>query len=200
MKKIILLFVFLPFFSLAQEYTEVVEMPGKTAGQLYSIAREWFAKSFISENNPLLMDDLISGKIIAKGSIHISESYVAGYGNVPVTVDWYPNFTIKVSFKDGRYKNEIIDISITTNVHEGNSGTITPFKEFLDKKEIYKNMGDPEWIINNPAHGVKVGKAAANTVAKPNHAIYNLICKTESEMNDLLSKLREAMKNPEVEW
>jgi len=196
MKKIFLLFIFLPFFSMAQEYTEVVEMPGKTAGQLYSIAREWFAKSFISENNSLLMDDLISGKIIAKGSIHISESY----GNAPVVVDWYPNFTIKVSFKDGRYKNEIIDISITRGVSEFSSGTTTAFKEYLDRKEIYKNMGDPEWIINNPAGGVKVGKAAANAVAKPNHAIYNLICKTESEMNDLLSKLREAMKKPEAEW
>jgi len=200
MKKLLLLLAFLPFFSLAQEYTEVVEVPGKTAGQLYSVAREWFAKSFISENNPLLMDDLISGKIIAKGSIHISESYVAGYANVPVTVDWYPNFTIKVSFKDGRYKSEISDISITTNVHEGNSGTITPFKKYLDKKEIYKNTGDTTWIMNNPPPGIKIRKAAAKTMAQPNLAIYNLICKTESEMNDLLSKLREAMKKPEAEW
>lgn len=47
MKKLFLLFAFLPFFSFAQEYTEVVEMPGETADQLYSNAREWFAKSFI---------------------------------------------------------------------------------------------------------------------------------------------------------
>jgi len=191
MKKLLLLIAFLPFFSLAQEYTEVVEISGKTAGQLYSIAREWFAKSFISENNPLLMDDLISGKIIAKGSIHLSESYAT---------DWYPNFTIKVSFKDGRYKNEISDISITTDVHEGNSGTITPFKKYLDKKEFYKNTGDTTWIMNNPTPGIKIRKAAAKTMAQPNLAIYNLICKTESEMNDLLSKLREAMKKPEAEW
>lgn len=200
MKKLVLLFFFLPFISLAQEYAEVVEMPGKTAVQLYSIAREWFAKSFISENNPLLMDDRISGKIIAKGSVHISESYVTGYTNIPVTVDWYPNFTIEVSFKDGRYKNEISDISITTDVHEGNSGTIIPFKKYLDKKEYYKNQGDTTWVINNPPPGIKIRKAAAKTLAQPNQAIYNLICKTESEMNDLLSKLREAMKKPEAEW
>lgn len=196
MKNLILLFFFLPFFSLAQEYSEVVEVPGKSEGQLYSIAREWFAKSFISENNPLLMDDRISGKIIAKGSIHISESY----GIAPVVVDWYPNFTIEVSFKDGRYKNEISDISITTNVREGNSGTIIPFKKYLDKKEYYKNTGDTTWIMNNPPPGIKIRKAAAKTLAQPNLAIYNLICKTESEINDLLSKLREAMKKPEAEW
>ncbi|MDP2887410.1 MAG: DUF4468 domain-containing protein [Bacteroidota bacterium] len=92
MKKLILLLAFLPFFCFAQEYVEVVEMPGKTAGQLYSAAREWFARSFISENNPLLMDDLISGKIIAKGSIQISDS--------TKSVDWYPNFTIIPKLSD----------------------------------------------------------------------------------------------------
>jgi hypothetical protein len=196
MKKLILLIIFLPLFSLAQEYSEIVEIPGKTAGQLYSIARVWFAKSFISADNALLMDDMISGKIIAKGSVHISESY----GIAPVTVDWYPNFTIEVSFKNGRCKNEISDISITTNVHEGNSGTIIPFKKYLDKKEYYKNTGDTTWIIYNPPPGIKIKKAAAKTIAQPNLAIYNLICKTEAEMKDLLSKLREAMKTPEAEW
>ena len=128
--------VFFPFISFAQEYSEVVEVPGKSAGQLYSAAREWFAKSFISENNPLLMDDLISGKIIAKGSIQISDSLK--------TVDWYPNFTIIVSFKDGRYKAEITDISITTGVSEYSIGTTKIFKEYFDKKETYK-MSVDEW-------------------------------------------------------
>jgi len=196
MKKLILLFLLLPFFSLAQEYSEIVEVPGKTAGQLYGIARAWFAKSFISSDNALLMDDRISGKIIAKGSVHISESY----GMAPVVVDWYPNFTIEVSFKDGRYKNEISDISITTDIHEGNSGTISPFKKYLDKKQYYKNQGDTTWIINNPPPGIKIRKAAAKTMAQPNLAFYNLICKTEFEMNDLLTKLREAMIKPEPEW
>jgi hypothetical protein len=195
-KRLILLFIILPFFSLAQEYTEVVEIPGKTAGQLYCIARAWFAKSFISIDNALLMDDRISGKIIAKGSVHISESY----GIAPVVVDWYPNFTIEVSFKDGKYKNEISDLSITTDVHEGNSDTIIPFKKYLDKKEYYKNRGDTTWLINNPPPGIKIRRATAKTLAQPNQAIYNLICKTESEMNVLLSKLREAMKKPEAEW
>lgn len=190
MKKLFLLFAFFPFFSFAQEYTEVVEMPGKTAGQLYSIAREWFAKSFISIDNALLMDDRISGKIIAKGSIHISEN----------NVDWYPNFTIKVSFKDGRYKNEISDISVTSGVSENSSGTTTPFKKYLDKKELYKKTSDPQWFINNHPVDVKIGKAAAKSEARPNQTMYNLICKTESGMKDLLSKLQQEMKKSEDDW
>jgi hypothetical protein len=192
MKKILFIIVFFPFITFAQEYTEVVEVPGKTAGQLYSAAREWFAKSFISENNPLLMDDLISGKIIAKGSIQISDS--------TKSVDWYPNFTIIVSFKDGRYKTEITDISITTGVSEFSPGTTKTFKEYFDKKEYYKTSGDPEWRFNNPPGGVRIGKAAARTLARPNQAIYDLISKTESEMKDLLSKLNQEVKTSLDEW
>ena len=192
MKTLLILLFFTPLFSFSQGYSEVVEVPGKTAGQLYSIAREWFAKAFISADNALLMDDLISGKIIAKGSIQISDSNK--------TVLWYPNFTIKVSFKDGRYKSEITDISITTGVSEFSSGTTTTFKEYFDKKESYRRLSDPDGLINNPLGGVKIGKAAARTLARPNKVIYDLICKTESEMKDLLSKLQKEMKMSEDDW
>jgi hypothetical protein len=192
MKKLIILIFFVPFVSFAQEFTEVTEVPGKTAGQLYSMAREWFAKSFISADNALLMDDQISGKIIAKGSIQISDS--------TKTVDWYPNFTIIVSFKDGRYKTGITDISITTGVSEYSTGTTKTFKEYFDKKETYKKLGDPEWYINTPPAGVKMGKAAARVAARPNQILYNLICKTESEMKELLSKLNQEMTKVEDDW
>lgn len=188
MKTFLILLFLVPLVSFSQEYSEVVEVPGKTAGQLYSLAREWFAKSFISENNPLLMDDLISGKIIAKGSIQISDS--------TKTVNWYPNFTIRVSFKDGRYKTNITDISITTGVSEFNTGTTKPFKEYFDKKETYKILSDPEWYIKK----TNVGKAAAKVAARPNQLIYNLICKTESEMKDLISKLQQEMIKSEDDW
>jgi hypothetical protein len=188
MKTLLILLFFIPLFSFSQEYTEVVKVPGKSAGQLYSAAREWFAKVFISENNPLLMDDLISGKIIAKGSIQISDS--------TKTVTWYPNFTIIVAFKDGRYKTEITDISITTGVSEFSTGTSKNFKEYFDKKETYKLLCDPEWYIKKS----NLGKSAAKVAARPNQVLYNLICKTESEMKDLLSKLQQEIKKPEVDW
>ncbi len=192
MKNLLILLFFLPLISFSQDYTEVVEVPGKTAGQLYSAAREWFAKSFISADNALLMDDRVSGKIIAKGSILILESFGSS--------DRYSNFTIKVSFKDGRYKTDITDISLTNEAPEGSPVTTTPFKTFLDKKEYYKNHGDPDWIINNAPAGVKIGKLAAKAAAQPNQATYNLICKIESEMQDLLSKLQEEIKKSEDDW
>ena len=137
------------------------------------------------------MDDQIFGKIIAKRSIHILGGFAP---------DWYPNFTLKVSFKDGRYKAEIIDISITTGVRDDSSETTNPFSAYFNKKEYYKNTGDPEWRFNNPIGGVRIGKAAAKAAARPNQGIYNLICKTESEMKDLLSKLHQEMLKTEDDW
>jgi len=122
MKILLILLFFLPLISFSQDNTEIVEVPGKTAGQLYSAAREWFAKSFISADNALLMDDRVSGKIVAKGSILVVESFVSS--------DRYANFTIKVSFKDGRYKTEITDISVTNEAQEGSPVTTTPFNIF----------------------------------------------------------------------
>lgn len=191
MKNLIFLIFFLPLVSFAQEITQVTEVPGKTAGQLYSMAREWFAKSFISADNALLMDDQISGKIIAKGSVQISDS--------TKTLTWYPNFTIKVSFKDGRYKTEITDISISSGDSEYSTGTTKTFKEYFDKKETYKKLADPEWYMKNPP-GVKIGRAASRTLAKPNQVMYNLICQTEFEMKDLISKLNQEMTKVEDDW
>ena len=188
MKKLLFLFLFLPLLTFSQEYIEVVEMPGKTSDQLYSTAREWFAKSFITTDNSLLMDDRISGKIIAKGSVHVSEIYVPNGYSLPVTLDWYPNFTIKVSFKNGRYKNEITDISITSVALGTSSEITTAFKVFLDKKVYYKNA-------DTSSGKIKTGKVAAQ-----NQAIYNLIGKTEIEMKNLLDKLQQEMKKPEAEW
>ena len=197
MKTLLILLCFIPILTYSQEYTEVVDVPGKTAGQLYSAAREWFAKSYITAENPLLMDDRIAGKIIAKGSIHVIESYLPSeFADVPVLIVWYPNFTIIVSVKDGKYKNEITDISITTGVGENNPGTTEPFKEYFDKKDFYQKRSDPEWFITTE----KIGKAAAFRSAQPNKAAYNLISKTETEMKDLLAKLQQEMKKTEDNW
>jgi hypothetical protein len=205
MKKLLFMFILMPLFTLAQEYSEVVEVPGKSSDQLYSTAREWFAETFKSANNVLQMDDPIAGKLIGKASTKVSESYVAGgMIKVPMTIDWYPNFTIKVSVKDGRYKCEIIDITIKTPGQ--NIGTTTtpdteiPFNNCLEGKEFNKNASDPEWLFNNPPQGSKISKSAAKSTAPVFNAMYNLTSKTEIELNAILVSLQKKMKNSDDNW
>ena len=192
MKKLVLLLAIIPFISFAQQYSEVVSMPGKTAEQLYVKAREWFAESFISADNALLMDDRISGRIIAKGSIPVL--------NQKGKLGWYANFTIKVSFKDGKYKNEVSNISVLTVATDGGSDVTTPFSAFLDKKEYYQNASDFKWIMKNPPEEIALETDAAKELARKNKSIYDLIIKTELEMKDLLSNVQSKMKETEASW
>ncbi|MFA9371888.1 MAG: DUF4468 domain-containing protein [Labilibaculum antarcticum] len=107
MKKILIAFMLLCSVSaFAKEYTEVVEVPGKNADQLYSTAREWFAETFKSADDVLQMDDPVAGKLIGKGLVKVP--IVSGKYSVATNM----RFTIKVFVKDGRYKCDITNILI----------------------------------------------------------------------------------------
>src|SRR5687768_10177439 len=49
-------------------FSEVVKIENATKDELFTRAREWFAKTFVSAQNVLQMDDRVSGKLIGKGS------------------------------------------------------------------------------------------------------------------------------------
>ena len=93
MKKLLLFILLLPVFSFAQQYSEVVEVPGKTADQLYSSAREWFAITFKSAKDVIQMEDPTNKKIIGKGLKKIN--YIVR--GIPVVMDMF--FTLNVQFK-----------------------------------------------------------------------------------------------------
>jgi len=95
-------------------YTEVVYVDSLTKKQeLFSRAREWFAKTFNSSTNVIQMEDKESGKIIGKALIQV---YHKG---LVMTYKWgYINYTISVYIKDGRYKYELTDF-----YHSGQSNT-----------------------------------------------------------------------------
>lgn len=86
-------------------FTEVVTVDDSTAtkDQLYSRAREWFARTFKSSQNVLQMDDKELGKLIGKGNFSI----IPGLYLTDSRVD----FTLSIYLKDGRYKYELTDFN-----------------------------------------------------------------------------------------
>jgi hypothetical protein len=203
MKKILLpLFFILPLFSICQELSEVIEVKGKTADQLYSSAREWFALTFKSANDVLQMDDPIAGKLIGKGSTYVSESYVSGKGltAIPITLEWYPNFSIKVEVREGRYKCDISDITITSSAPVIGTSKI-PFQNYLDNIDYYENGSDPEWLTENPPQGIKLKKAMAKNVAMENLATLKMIRRTQEQIKALMNDLKTTMiKQAKDDW
>lgn len=176
-----------------QEYSEVVQAEGKTSQQLYTTAREWFAKTFVSANDVIQMEDPASGKIIGKGSNHISESYVIGKGLTAIftKLDWYPNYTLKIEVKDGRYKYELTDIKIKSISEFGT--TDVAYADYLAQIDEYKNGSDPEWLMANPTGGVKMNKSTAKIFAQTNEATYKLIQNTKTSIDNLIDDLKANM-------
>jgi hypothetical protein len=84
------------------EFTNVVPVDsGIKQDELYSRAREWFAKNFNNSKYVLQMDDRTSGKLVGKGSIQVHDSYA-------INPDaGFVEFSINVYVKDGRYKYDL---------------------------------------------------------------------------------------------
>jgi hypothetical protein len=81
-------------------FVETQEVDSVDQLELYSRAREWFARSFVSAKSVLEMDDKEAGKLIGKGFAKIPE--------MGKTHEMY--FTVSVFVKNGKYKSEFTDI------------------------------------------------------------------------------------------
>lgn len=119
MKNLFLLLLILNFSANAQDFTEfelpinddgivtfsdVVKIPGATTESLYSSGREWFVTTFKSADDVLQMDDRTAGKLIGKAYSEIP----VGSGISATTTRLY--YTVKLYFKEGRYKYEFTDL------------------------------------------------------------------------------------------
>jgi hypothetical protein len=125
----------LPIDSLTNKitYTEVVSVDSSAKKQeLFSRAREWFAKAYKSSTNVIQMEDKESGKIIGKALMQVyhkamGREYPSGY----------INYTISIYLKDGRYKYEITDF-----YHTGQPGGVPAYGACEDMiKTTLKAMG-----------------------------------------------------------
>src|SRR5690606_17454969 len=85
-------------------FTEVVQVEGVDAADLYTRAKLWFTETYNSSKDVIQMDDKEAGVIVGKG---LSKLYI-DFKSVQVPANML--YTVKVYLKDGRYKYEITDI------------------------------------------------------------------------------------------
>jgi len=84
-------------------YSEVILVDSLTTKQeLFSRAREWFAKTYKSSTNVIQMEDKESGKIVGKALMQVYHKQFGMIGE-----SGYINYTISLYLKDGKYKYEI---------------------------------------------------------------------------------------------
>lgn len=131
--------------TLTFDYSGVVQVDTSSAKILQSRAKLFIAENFKSAKSVIQLDDQEAGVIVAKGNFvptikapllgHI------GYG--------YVSFSLKLQFKDGKYKYTITDFFHTGdgNVQEGGNltntkpacGTFLMSKDYWHQVKLYSN-------------------------------------------------------------
>ena len=84
-------------------YSGVVEVAGTSKGELYARGKVWFANAFKSAQNVIQADDKEAGLVVGKGW---TQTYITIMLTPAAEKLWY---TVKLSFKDGKYRYEITD-------------------------------------------------------------------------------------------
>lgn len=88
------------------EYTEVVQVDGVNAKELFVRAKEWLALTFVSSESVIDFEDKEAGKIIGNGILEVYRKRDMG-----ISMDLGINrFMMEIQVKDGRYKYKIYKI------------------------------------------------------------------------------------------
>jgi hypothetical protein len=115
-------------------YTETVTI-NKTKAQLYSRAKEWFAKTTPITHYEVQMDDKVLGRVIAKATLKDTLQ-----SNVIGTINYELRYTVAISTKTGAYKYIISDVyflhdtGITELADAWLKKQISQMKEFMKAK------------------------------------------------------------------
>lgn len=169
MKKLILLFVLMPFYFYAQSnseteskelpvdaetklvtYTDIVNIDSITAKRLYRRGKIYFSNKYKSAKDVIQLDD--TTQIIGKAFTDIV--YETGMFLSP-TVIYKFNYTISLQLKDGRYKYTVSDFSVE-NYPTSVNGTYlkaskTPLEEWVTTKQKIKDIPEKRrklWLKN----------------------------------------------------
>lgn len=129
-------------------YQGVVQVPGVSADELYSRAREWFAVTFNSGKAVLDMDDRVAGKLIGNGysTYYQTTLFLAGEYQL-----WR---SVKVYVKDGRYRYELTGFTVSgpynmTGVSAALVAQKIPVENYLGEQArgnsfFYDRKGNPK--------------------------------------------------------
>ena len=109
MKKLLILLLFIPVFAFSQDSTKfefgLVDSVHATKSELYTYAKSWMAKTFVSSKDVIEMDDKDAGRIIGKGYFIKREN--SAFGNqVGLSLI---QFTIQIDTKDNKYRCQFMN-------------------------------------------------------------------------------------------
>ncbi len=176
MKTCFLILLLLVNYNLAfaQEikFEEVVQVDSALSkSSLFKVGKLWLNDTYRSGKNVIQMEDENAGIILGKAVIKYTPTFYSA--SVPAT--GYINYTIKLSFKNGRYKYEFYDFIHEGSTNEyGQNGSIG----LINEGENY--IGNS--IVFNKGYREKVNADTQKRI--------------KSEMPNIISSLQAYITNP----
>lgn len=123
-----LIFIFCLLLNITVLYSQELRFEGvvtvdstKTKKELFNVAKVWLNETYKSGKAVIQMENEENGIILGKATIKYKPSFFVS----SIPAEGYIDYTIKLSFKEGRYKYEFYNFihSGTTNQY-GQNGTI----------------------------------------------------------------------------
>lgn len=157
MKKICLLLLSLIVISgvKAEEYgqpltvDEVIQAPGKTASEIYTSVKVWFANAMRSAQHVIQYDDAATAHIIGKVSVPFEVGGMTWY-----MLSGHIDFTIDVQARDGRFRVRMYDF-----MHEANPNK---YGDAWDEGRVYINGPSAEVRPRHQRQNSEMQKRAAD--------------------------------------
>lgn len=152
-------------------FTDVVEVEGVDASELYTRARQWFGEIYRSANNVLQMDDREGGVLLGKAI----NSFVVT--NMGMNFEIKLHYSISVFLKDGRYKYEIKDM-----YYSGNTGGKDKLTDWITDEKVFRKNGSKKPLYAS-FRSETVG-SVTNLIASLNQAMTKTISSEANSGDD----------------
>jgi hypothetical protein len=134
--------------------SQVVEVPGVSKAELYSRAREWFAKTFGSSKAVLEMDDREAGKLV--GTFNTPLKMASGVG---VSLDMLLWRGITIDLKDGKYRYTFTNYNIGAPTSP--AANARHAEQYLEVNKFnYDKDGKPKKMAGSVIEGIRGGTDA----------------------------------------
>ena len=161
MKTLIMFFILIPGILFSQQKSEVIDLSGKSSGELYKNAKDWLILNNNSGNLNIQIDSPTEQKIIGTGVKNITYSLQK---NHPTFID--VDYAISLQCKDGK-----IEYSIYIKSIKYEDGFVLSYEDFksITTKEGWKSYIKKTRI--KPVFNKKVateGNKKAYTLLKKN--------------------------------
>lgn len=163
MKKFLLILIMMPVLCFSQNkiaYSEVVQTDSVSKQTLYGRGLTFFANNFKNANNVIQLKDESECHIIGKSNIE--------YQGVDQFYSGHINFTVELTFKDGRFKYDIKDF-----YHQGERITVGDITDSAEAQ--FKAFGSSKAFRNREWNNLKtvVQTLSENLIKQMNETIAN---------------------------